>query len=117
MKLIELKKQQFTYCGKRFEERRFVSEDKKFFFSDTKSYNHVLAYKANSNGKGKLLDEIYHKGNYSSYPIYTVEEAVEKIEELGIDTEYQLLIHESHYENKKRRSISTSLEKESDNME
>lgn len=95
MKLIELKKQKFGYCGNTFTERRFVSEDKKFFFSDTESFNHILAYKADKDGKGKLIYEIYHEGNHSSYPIYTVEEAVKKIEELGIDTEYQLTVHES----------------------
>ena len=65
--------------------------------SSDDGFNYTMVYKADSDGKGILIDELYHQGNYSSYPIYTLQSAIDKLNTLDIQVSGKLLIHGSQY--------------------
>jgi len=96
MKLIELKSDSFYYCGKSYNQERFISKDKKFYFTRD-GIDYVKAYKANSEGKAELIHEIYKEENPSKNPIYMFEDAINKIKELNINSDFELLIDNSHF--------------------
>lgn len=96
MELIKLKSDSFNYCGKRYEQERFISRDKKFYFTSD-GLDYVKAYKAKSDGKGEIIYEIYGEENPSKNPIYIFEDAINKIKELNITTEFEFNIHDSHF--------------------
>ena len=93
VKLIILKSDKFKYIDKSYIQKRYVSEDKKFFFS-VDEMDYVKAYKAESDGKATLVYEIYHQNNYNSYPIYSLDDAVKKTY-AKVDTDYTLKVHPS----------------------
>ena len=107
MKLIELKPIKFIYCGKTYTRRRYITADKKISISyDTSNY--AMVYKANSEGKGVLISDLYNNGNYSSYPIWTIEDAIKRID-TWLETnacEYELDIHPSQYLKQNKQSKS-----------
>lgn len=95
---IELKPNKFTYCGKIYHERRFISIGRKIFISCDDGFNYVMVYEATKDGKGKLLSQLYHENNHNSYPIYTIEEAIKRLNNSGlILNDYSFKIHKSHY--------------------
>ena len=97
MELIRLKDETFYYCNKKYRQQRYISKDRKFYFTSDNGFNYTMAYKATSDRKAELIHGIYHKNNYSSYPHYTVESAIDRIKELGITTEFTLNVGASHY--------------------
>lgn len=103
-KLKDVKFNGSRYGKKNFIEKRYISKDKKFYISSDNGFNYTLVYIANNEGKGLLLDELYKHGNYSSYPIYTVEQAIEKLnkhlETSKVQYSNLFLIHSSQYKRK-----------------
>lgn len=96
MRLIELKPEKFSYCGKSYKQSRYISEDKKFFFT-MDDLDYCCVYTFNEHGKGHLLYDLYHQGNRHSYPIYDVQDAIEKIKALGIIPQHEATVHPSQY--------------------
>lgn len=97
---IKLKAETFKYCDKTYTAKRYVSSDFKFYITSDDGFNYTMVYKANNEGKADLIYELYYKGNYASYPIYTFEDAINKLNELGIDINEKLTIHASHFHRK-----------------
>jgi len=103
MKLLQLKDEAFYYCDKKYVVKRYVTPDFKFLFT-TDSLDYCKAYKANEEGKGELINEIYHKLSYHSYPIYELKEIVEKV--IGIiDTPFTLKINQSQFNTTAKKVI------------
>jgi len=98
MKLIPLKQDKFIYCKRTYIQKRYVTNDMKYYIT-LDGLNYVLVYQATENGKGKLISELYHKNNYNSYPIYTIEDAIIKLKKLNNSNPFTLEIHSSHLKN------------------
>ena len=96
-KLIKLKNKEFFYCDKKFKQERYLTEDRKIFITSDYGFNYCMVYIADISGKGQLCYDLYHKGNYSSYPIYDINSAIKKIQESNLVTEYVFNVHESQY--------------------
>ena len=92
-----LKDEKFTYCGKSYCAKRYLSKDKKWFVSSDSGFHYTMVYTATEEGKGVLEYDLYHQGNYSSYPIYTFESAIEKINKFQKETPYEFAVHESQF--------------------
>ena len=102
MKLIKLKDEKFEYCGVTYIQKRYVSENKKILIvSDGCDY--VKIYTAQADGKAIFNDKIYYKGNYNSYPVYTIEDAIRLIKKYNITSEFELKINESQYSHKQKK--------------
>lgn len=92
IKLQQIKCEPFIYINKKYEVEGWITEDRKFFFKIDK-LDYVKVYKANASGKGELIYELYHNDSPYAYPIYTLEQAVKKLYDSGIDTKYILKIN------------------------
>lgn len=96
----KLKTEKFTGCcyGKtNFTNKRYLSKDKKVYITCDDGFNYTMVYTASEAGKGKLLHDVYHQGNHSGYPIYTLESAIEKINKLNLELNFTFKVHESHF--------------------
>jgi hypothetical protein len=98
--LIRLKDDSFYYVNKKYNQERYITEDKKFYFT-IDDLDYVKAFKAGSDGKAKLIVELYEPG----YPIYDLKEAVKKAYK-NFDTDYKIKLNESHLSNKKPINVS-----------
>lgn len=98
--LIRLKDDYFYYINKKYKKERYITEDKKFYFTvDDKEY--VRSYKADSRGMGIPIHEL----NDTAHPIYDLKEAVKKAYK-NVDTDYKIKLNESHLSNKKPINVS-----------
>lgn len=93
-----MKPDKFTYIGKTYKQERYLSQDKKFYFT-VDGVDYVKVYYATSDGKAQLAYDVYHKNNYSEYPIYTLEDAVKKAYST-IKTDDEIKVHPSQLTDK-----------------
>lgn len=98
MILIELKPDSFTYCGKKYEQKRYVSSDFKFLIT-IDGLDYARAYKANDKGKGERI-YLKPKGiNEDRFPFSSVEAIKKELEEQQPECEFTLVIHETQFKN------------------
>ena len=96
MELIELKNDRFRYIDRKYVQKRYVNVQCTIFITQD-DLDYVKVYKLNEGSSHpSLWYELYHENNPHSYPIYTVEEAVKRIEKVGVPTN-KISIHPSHF--------------------
>lgn len=94
MEFINIKNDEFTYCGKAYIQKRMVSTDRKILITFD-NLDLVRVYVADEAGRGK---RIYLAEKESiGYPIYSIDTAIKLIEQNKIDSNYTLVIHETQY--------------------
>lgn len=76
---VKLLDEKFKYCGKTYTAKRFLSNDQRFYITSDNGFSFTKVYEQNSEGKFATLNKLYHQNNYNTYPIYTIEDAVEKL--------------------------------------
>lgn len=94
---IRLKDNKFIYCGKHYTEQRYISKCGKFFITCDNGFDYTKVFKGNKEGKAEIIYEAYHEGNRHSYPIYGLDSAIEKLNELNIQDALPIPIHASHF--------------------
>lgn len=97
--LIRLKDDSFYYIDKKYNQERYITEDKKFYFT-IDDLDYVKAYKAGSDGKAKLIEELCEPGSF-----YDLKEAVKKAYK-NFDTDYKIKLNDSHLSNKEPINVS-----------
>lgn len=100
---IKLKANKFIYCGKHYTEKRYISKDHRFYITSDNGFRYTMVYKGNEQGKHEIIYDAYYQGNYSSYPIYDLDSAIEKLNELNIHDAFPISIHEPHFEKTSKR--------------
>lgn len=100
MIFIELKPEWFTYKGKKYERKRYVSDDMKLFVT-IDQLNGAMSFMANANGNPsqvRVAQKLQPDGCFPRYE--TLQEIKEQLE--FIDREkypYTLNIHETQFKN------------------
>ncbi|MBP7845834.1 MAG: hypothetical protein KA007_00150 [Candidatus Pacebacteria bacterium] len=76
---VSLLEDSFFYVGKKYKQKRYISKDQNFYITIDNGFDYVKVYKKDLNDKFVFLNKIYHQGNCSAYPIYSLNDAIEKI--------------------------------------
>ena len=76
---VSLLDEKFKYCKKTYTAKRLLSNDQKFFIFSDNGFEFTKVYMQNSEGKFRIVHKLYHENNYTSYPIYSVEDAIERV--------------------------------------
>jgi hypothetical protein len=109
---IQLKDEKFIYAGKTYTQQRFISKDLKIYITCDNGHDYALLYVANNTGKGDLYPDpshIYHDGNRYAHPIWTVEEMINKVNEIGLIPEHKFIVHPSQYKYKRDNFVSNKI--------